>query len=79
MLTSDFVSLAYTIALSVLAVGITFTHYRILAQAIGVVIIWVLFGALLAAATPTAPKSAKRAIGCSRHWAAWFRTDAPSR
>jgi aspartyl protease family protein len=50
MMTSDFASLAYTIALLVLAAGVIFTLYRVFAQAIRVVILWVLFGVLLAAA-----------------------------
>jgi aspartyl protease family protein len=50
MMTSDFASLAYTIVLLVLAAGAIFTLYRIFAQAIRVVILWVLFGGLLAAA-----------------------------
>jgi aspartyl protease family protein len=50
MATSDFASLAYAIALVVMAAGVAFTLYRIFAQAIRVVILWVLFAALLAAA-----------------------------
>jgi aspartyl protease family protein len=50
MVTSDFASLAYAIVLLVLAAAVVFTLYRIFTQAIRVVILWVLFGALLAAA-----------------------------
>ena len=45
--TSDFVSLAYTIGLLVVVAGILFTLYRAFMQVISTTILWVLFGLTL--------------------------------
>jgi aspartyl protease family protein len=48
-ITSDFVSLAYTIGFLIVVAGILFTLYRILIQAISAVMLWMLFGLTLVA------------------------------
>jgi hypothetical protein len=46
-ITSDFVSLAYTIGLLIVVAGIAFTLYRIFIQLISTVILWMLIGLTL--------------------------------
>jgi predicted aspartyl protease len=46
-ITSDFVSLAYTIGLLVVTAGIVFALYRVVMQAISTVMLWVLVGLTL--------------------------------
>jgi len=48
-ITSDLVSLAYTIGFLIVVAGILITLYRILIQAISAVTLWTLFGLILAA------------------------------
>lgn len=48
-ITSDFVSLAYTIGLLVVVAGIVVTLYRVFMQAISTVMLWLLFGLTLVA------------------------------